>query len=164
MIETMDGVRKRLLDVVEHPEMHSAQNKKMVVEILDNYLTMPMSTDETAKLLEISKPTILGWIKAGLIPEAQNSKPTKRLISRTWEIAVQEHIETVRNQMKEANSTKQKAEIMLDFLEDLFLIGHPEELSSLKRGIAEAEAGLSIPIRNSRMKAARKRAKEKGKK
>jgi excisionase family DNA binding protein len=57
-----------LEDVLIHPHRHSEPEREFTLEVALYQLRRPLTTDEAASVLGVSKPTVLSWVKAGLLP------------------------------------------------------------------------------------------------
>jgi excisionase family DNA binding protein len=125
-------------------------------EILAERLRTPLTTQEAARILNVSRPTLLKWIAAGLLPEAADSRSTKRLLDTESVFRVRQVLDRVRV----SYPRREGGEWFRRLVEELFWAAHPDERSSLMRSLAQADAGETAPFEDEAVEAVRRRREE----
>lgn len=133
-----------------------ASEATLRTEILDDRLSTPLTANEASQILEVSRPTILKWVDAGLLPEADGSRPTKRLL----DVLSVYRVRQVLSKVREDSPRREGGEWFRRLIEELFWAAHPEEQASLNRSIDQANAGQTVPLEDDVIEAARRRRRE----
>jgi len=130
----------QLLDVIDHAAVTAEVRRRASAEVRALY--RPMSTDEVAQELGITKPTVLKWMRAGLLREATASKDTGRLFDRDQVMGAK----AVLLDTKLEGTVKQRAAALADCRERLGWSAAPEALRTFRVSLAQARAGETTPV------------------
>ena len=142
-----------LEDVLIHPHRHSEPEREFTLEVALYQLRRPLTTDEAASVLGVSKPTVLSWVKAGLLPAVGESRPRRVLLDPAAVFAAKRVLKGARLRGSPAQRVLRLAELA----EAIFWATHPEDLTALERSLEEADAGRFVEVEDDLIDRARAR-------
>lgn len=142
-----------LEDVLIHPDRHSEPEREFTLEVALYQLRRPLTTDEAATVLGISKPTVLSWVKAGLLPAAEDSKPRRVLLEPAAVFAAKKVLRGARLRGAPAMRVLRLRELT----EAIYWATHPNELGELEQSLKNEDAGAFTDIEDDVIERARQR-------
>lgn len=143
----------RLLDVLEHPETHSSDELQELRVLIEDRLQQPLTTDEAARILGVTRPTVHQWLRAHLLAEAEGSSRTKRLLDTA---AVYEARRLLASR-RLAGTPAEQVDQLRELVEELYWETHPREAATLKEAIDAVDRGDTEPVEDDVIEAARER-------
>ena len=145
-----------LIDVYEHPDAHSPNERRKLRSLIEDRLDQPLTTDEAARVLGVTRHTIHHWLRAGLLPESASSTRAKRLLDTAGVYEARR----VLSEAKLEGTPADRVDQLRGLAEELFLATHPNEAEALEEAIGQAERGELEPVEDDLIDAARNRQRE----
>ena len=142
-----------LADVLAHPEQHTEDERALALEVARYQLRRPMSAEDAAGVLGVSKPTILSWIKAGLLPQADGTRPKRIWLEPAAVFAAKSVLEDARLR----GTPAQRVLRLQELSEAVYWATHPQEADELARSIREADEGKFVEVADDAVERARAR-------
>jgi hypothetical protein len=147
------AVSEVLEDVLIHPDLHSEPERALTLEVALYQLRRPLGADDAAGVLGVSKPTVLSWVKAGLLPAANDSRPRRVLLDPAAVFAAKRVLQGAR--LKGAPA--QRVLRLRELTEAIYWATHPTELSELEQSFKNEDAGKFVDIDDEVIERARQR-------
>ncbi|MDE3076068.1 MAG: helix-turn-helix domain-containing protein [Chloroflexota bacterium] len=144
---------RRLLDVFEHPETHSPDERQELRVLIEDRLDQPLTTDEAARVLGVSRPTVHQWLRARLLGEAEGSSRTKRLLDTASVYEARRLLSSRRL----AGTPVEQVNQLHDLVEELYAATHPRDAAALEQALDAADHGDVEPVEDELIEAARLR-------
>jgi len=129
-----------ILDVIKHSSVSAERRRRTEGHI--RALFRPMTTEEVTQELGISKPTVLKWMRAGLLSQAGASKETGFLFDRD---AI-ENAKQILVKSKLKGTPRDRAVQLADLRERLGWAAVPEKLLAMRNSVASAKEGKGVEI------------------
>lgn len=130
----------QILEVIDHAAVSVAARRRAAAQVRALY--RPMGTEEVAGELGITKPTVLKWMRAGLLTEARGSKSSVRLFDRDQVMGAK----AILAETKLQGTVRQRATLLADLRERLGWSAAPAMLSAFRLSLAQARAGQVTAI------------------
>lgn len=116
-------------------------------DLIERLIARPLHAEEVADILGVTKPTVMSWLRAGLLVEAPGSKPTRRLFDTVAVIAAR----NVLRDTKLQGTLEDRASKLAELPETLYWSTHPTERSILDEAIAAADRSETAPYLHKRI-------------
>ena len=131
---------EEMLDVVQHREQHPDSEYDAIVRLLGDRLNQPLTSDEAAEVLQVSRPTIHTWVKAGLLQKARVAMEGKR--SRLWlDTLTVYRVASLLSRIQLVDDLRERAIQLQQLVDQMYYVAHPGEEDALRRAIGQAERG-----------------------
>ena len=144
---------RRLLDVFEHPDTHSSDERRELQMLIEDRLDQPLTTDEAARILGITRPTVHQWLRARLLGEAEGSSRTKRLLDTAGVYEARRLLSSRRL----GGTPAERAEQFRALVEELYWATHARDAATLEEALDAAERGNLEPVEDELIQTARLR-------
>lgn len=146
---------QQIVDVIRHPTAHNSRERTFVANLVEQLIGRPLSTEDAADVLGVSKPTVLKWLRFGLLREAAESTPKQRQL----DAAVVYGAKRLLAETKAKGTVSQRADMLAAHLGDLAEMlawnARPEARASLDRALRQLAAGDTVPVTNEELKRGR---------
>ncbi len=139
-----------LLDIIKRSRVSPVLRQRALAQVTALY--HPMTTVDVAAELKISKPTVLKWLRSGLLTQSKSSKATGLLFDRDQVMRVKSVFEGV----KFEGTVAQRAAVIADLQESLGSLTAPEALNDLRTSLAQAKTGKTTPVSAAELRRGRK--------
>jgi excisionase family DNA binding protein len=106
-------------------------------EIIEDRLTSPLLVSEAARILGVSRPTVLKWASAGLLPEAEGSRPHRRFLDVEAVFLARRTLRKVQQQ----STRRHGGDWFQRLVERLFWETHPGDRGDLLRSLNQVDHG-----------------------
>ena len=146
-------ISRRLLDVFEHPETHSPDERQELRVLIEDRLHQPLTTDEAARILGVTRPTVHQWLRARLLAEAEGSTRTKRLLDTAGVYEARRLLSSRRL----AGTPAERVSQLQDLVEELYAATHPRDAATLEQALDAADQGELESVEDELIQAARLR-------
>ncbi len=144
---------RRLLDVFEHPETHSPDERQELRLLIEDRLHQPLTTDEAARVLGVTRPTVHQWLRAHLLAEDEGSSRTKRLLDTASVYEARRLLSSRRL----AGTPAERASQLQDVVEELYAATHPRDAAALEQALDASDRGELEAVEDELIQAARLR-------
>jgi len=141
-----------LPDMLVHPSRYEQQLRVRAAELVEKLLSWPMTPEDAAHELDVSKQTVHTWLEAGYLAEAEGSRPTHRLLDRSDVLSAAELLRRAR----EAGHTRNLVALLREgwgradveelpnfFAQSIELLGDDD----IRPGVVDGAAAPSIAAR-----------------
>lgn len=147
---------RRFLDVFEHPETHSPDERQELRLLIEDRLDQPLTTDEAARILGVTRPTVHQWLRARLLPEAERSTRTKRLLDTAGVYEARRLLSSRRL----AGTPLERISQLQDLVEELYAVTHPRDATALEQTLDVADQMELERVEDELIQEARRRRSE----
>lgn len=106
-------------------------------EIIEDRLRSPLLVSDAARILGVSRPTVLKWASAGLLPEAECSRPHRRFLDVEAVFRARRTLRKVQQQ----STRRHGGDWFQRLVERLFWETHPDEMVTLVRSADQVDDG-----------------------
>lgn len=129
-----------VIDVIRRPDLHPKEQLIAAERMIRDRLIAPLTSEDAATVLGVTRPTVHAWVKAGLL---RRSGPTGHRLALDTAVVykVAAILETHR---LHSISLADKAEALRSLLDEITIGADP----SLERALGEAERGEFIPYKD----------------